>query len=375
MNEIERQKGIVRTSLIGILGNILLVGFKAVVGFIAGSISIIMDALNNLTDALSSLITIVGTKLSSKKANKKHPYGYGRIEYITSTLIAALILFAGGTAIYESVKSIIDHFQNGSMPEFEVYSLVIIAGAILIKILIGLFFRIKAKKYDSDALKASGTDALFDSVLSTSTLVGAIVAKYAGIYIEGYLGIIIGLLIIKSGFEVLKESLSSMIGDRFEKEYIQEIKKEIISIDGVLGAYDLILNSYGYNKAIGSVHIGVDDNLTAKEIQTIEREIATMMYDKYNTIMTIGIYAENTSDEETKRLHQIVVEIIKNYPNVLQMHGFYLDKDKKILNYDLVISFDEKEPNKLIEEIKNKNKEIIKDYQIIINFDQDFSLS
>ena len=162
MNENVREKEIVKTSFIGIIANIFLVGFKAFVGFISGSISIIMDAVNNLTDALSSTVTIIGTKLSNKKPNKKHPYGYGRIEYITSTLIAFLILFAGGMAVFESIKSIIDYFENGTMPEFEIYSIIIIAVAIAFKVGIGLFFRYKAKKTESDALDASGKDALFD---------------------------------------------------------------------------------------------------------------------------------------------------------------------------------------------------------------------
>jgi len=375
MNEKLREKEIIKTSFIGIIGNFFLVGFKAFVGIIAGSVSIIMDAINNFTDALSSIITIIGTKLSGKKPNKKHPYGYGRIEYITSTLIAILILFAGGMAIYESIKSIIDYFQNGTMPQFEIYSIIIIAAAILVKIAIGLFFRYKGKKIDSDALKASGLDALFDSILSTSTLIGMFIAKYANFYIEGYLGIIIGLFILKSGFGVLKESLSSMIGDRFEKEYINEIKDEINSIPGVLGSYDLILNSYGHNKNIGSVHIGVSDKLTAKEIQLIERNISSLMYYKYNTIMTIGIYAENFSDEYTKNIYSSILSIIRNYNNVLQIHGFYIDNETKIINFDLVISFDDNNPHETIEKIKEETKNVINGYEIIINYDQDFSLS
>ena len=370
-----REKEIIKTSFIGIIGNFFLVAFKAFVGIIAGSISIIMDAVNNFTDALSSIITIIGTKLANKKPNKKHPYGYGRIEYITSTLIAMLILFAGAMAIYESIKSIIDYFQNGTMPSFEVYSIIIIAAAILVKVAIGLFFKKKGNKIDSDALKASGMDALFDSILSTSTLIGMFIAKYANFYIEGYLGIIIGLFILKSGFEVLKESLSSMIGDRFDKDYINEIKSVILSIDGVCGCYDLILNSYGHDKNIGSVHIGVNDNLSAKEIQAIERNITTLMYTKYNTIMTVGIYAENFTDEFTKETYSKVLEIIKKYQYVLQTHGFYIDKELKIINFDLVISFDDDNPLETINKIKEEVESLIKDYQIIINYDQDFSLS
>ena len=375
MDEIKREKEIVRTSFVGIIGNIFLVGFKAFIGLISGSVSIIMDALNNLTDALSSIITIIGTKLSNKRPNKKHPYGYGRIEYITSTLIAFLILFAGAMAIYESIKSIIDHFQNGTMPEFETYSIIIIAAAIVVKIGIGLFFRYKAKKTESEALDASGKDALFDSILSTSTLIGMFVAKYAGFYIEGYLGIIIGLFILKSGIGVLKESLSSIIGERFDKEIVNKIKNDINQIEGVLGSYDLILNSYGHNKNIGSVHIGVKDDLSASEIQDIQREIFTLMYTKYNTIMTVGIYAENMSDEYTKAIYEGVLAIIKNYNTVLQIHGFYVDKEKKFINYDLVISFDDKEPLETIKKIKEETEAKNPEHTVIINYDQDFTLS
>ena len=334
-----------------------------------------MDAINNFTDALSSIITIIGTKLSGKKPNKKHPYGYGRIEYLTSTLIAMLILFAGGMAIYESIKSIIDYFQNGTMPSFEIYSIIIIAAAILVKVSIGLYFRHKGNKIDSEALKASGMDALFDSILSTATLVGVILAKFADLYVEGFLGILIGLFILKSGFGVLAESLSSMIGNRFDKEYIIEIKKEINSIEGVKGSYDLILNSYGHNKNIGSVHIGVSDKLSAKEIQKIERDITILMYTKYNTIMTIGIYAENFSDEFSKEYYSKVLDIIKKYDTVLQIHGFYVDKDLMLINYDLVISFDDLNPEETINKIKEETEKIDPIYKIIINYDQDFSLS
>lgn len=375
MNENVREKEIIKTSFVGILGNVLLVTFKAIVGVLAGSIAIIMDALNNLTDALSSLITIVGTKLSQLRPNKKHPYGYGRIEYITSSLIATLILFAGGTAIIESVKSLIDYYKNKTAPTFEVYSLIIIAAAIIVKILIGLLFRSRGKKISSDALTASGTDALFDSILSLSTLVSAIFIKYLGFYVEGYLGIIIGIFILKTGFEVMKESLSDIVGERFDKEYIDSIKKEILSVDGVLGVYDLIINSYGHNKNIASVHIGVDDDLRIRDIQKIERKIGFLMYYKYNTIMTVGVYGERISDKKTKDIYEKVIDIIQNYPTVLQIHGFYLDDELNILNFDLVISFDDEKPLETIDNIKKDVEGLNTGYEVFIQYDQDFSLS
>ncbi len=370
-----REKEIVKTSVLGIIGNVFLVAFKAFVGILAGSIAIILDAVNNFTDALSGIITIAGTKLSGKRPDKKHPYGYGRIEYLTSTLIAVLILFAGGMAVYESIKSIVEHFRDNTMPSFEIYSIVIIAVAIGVKIAIGLFFRRKGKSIDSEALKASGMDALFDSVLSTATLIGAIVAKFANVYVEGYLGIAIGLFILKSGFEVMKESLSSMIGERYEKDYIGALKKEINGIEGVRGCFDLILNNYGHDKNIGSVHIGVSDDLTAKQVQAIERKISTLMYEKYNTIMTVGIYADNQSDDFSREKYEKICEVIKKHPHVLQTHGFYVDEKEGVISFDVVISFDDPDPEKTIREIKEATEAQNEGYRVFIQYDQDFSLS
>ena len=374
-NTDKRESTIIRTSIIGIIGNIFLVGFKAAIGFIAGSISIVVDALNNLTDALSSIITIVGTKISNKKPDKKHPFGHGRVEYITSTLVAFLILFAGGLAIYESIKSIIDYFQNKTLPQFTVWSLVIIGVAILVKVGIGIFYKIQGKKVNSSALKASGSDALWDAALSTGTLIGAIFAYTLGWYVEGYLGILIGLFIIKSGIGILRESFSLIIGERYDKEEINKIRQDICAIDGVQGAYDLIINNYGPNKNIGSVHIGVANNLTAKEVQIIERNITAMMYMKYNTIMTVGIYADFVETEISKSIHKYLLEVNSKYEHILQLHGFFVDEEKKLCNFDLVISFDEQEPEQVVENVKKAMEEKFPEYTFIVTLDNDFSLS
>ncbi len=372
---VNRDKTIIRTSIIGIIGNILLVGFKATVGFIAGSISIVMDAVNNLTDALSSVITIIGTKLSNKRPDKKHPFGHGRVEYITSTLIAALILFAGGLAIYESILSIIDYFKNGTMPDYSVVSLIIIGVAVLIKASIGIFFRIQGKRVDSDALKASGMDALFDAILSTATLIGAIFSYTLGWYVEGYLGILIGLFIIKTGIEVLRESISNIIGERYDAEETKQIMADILSVPGVKGAYDLILNSYGHKRNIGSVHIGVDSNLTAVQVQTIERMINAIMYEKHHTIMTVGIYADNIDTKESKEIRESLTKILQSHQHILQMHGFFVEVEQKLCNFDLVVSFDEKYPEDLVATIRNEIAELYPDFTFIVNLDRDYSLS
>ena len=375
MKKATREQTIVRTSLVGILANIVLVGFKATIGFIAGSISIVMDALNNFTDALSSVITIIGTKLSNKKPDRKHPFGHGRVEYITSTIIAALILFAGGMAIYESILDIIKYFQTKDVPNYNLLSLIIIGVAVLVKIGVGIFFRIQGKKVNSEALKASGLDALWDAILSTATLVGAIFAFTLNWYVEGFLGIVIGLFILKSGIGVLRESISSIIGERYDSEEAKQIIRDIAAIHGVRGVYDLIINSYGHKKSIGSVHIGVDGKLTALEIQTIERQITAVMFQKYSIIMTVGIYAEGIETPESKQIRSFLVNLIKEYPAILQLHGFFVDVNAKFANFDLVISFDDKEPEETIKTIKEKMEKQFPNFQFFVQLDRDFAVS
>ena len=364
-----REKKIIQTSVIGILGNLLLVAGKAIVGFIAGSISIILDAVNNLSDALSSVITIIGTKLSTKKPDKKHPYGHGRIEYLTSLIIAVIILIAGGTAIYESIQSLI----NKTVAVYTDISLIIISVAILVKIALGLYYRRVAKQVNSDALAGSGIDALFDSILSLSTLIGAIIARYTGVAIEGYLGILIGLFIIKSGIDVLKGAISNIIGERASNEVALGIKQTVNSFPEVIGSYDLILNNYGPNRSIGSIHIEVDDKLTAKEIHPLTRKIAQEVFRKYGVILTVGIYASNTSNPEIKEIRKNVHDLVMQYKNMKQVHGFYVDEELKMISFDILIDFDEKHPEELQKELVEKLKKLHPNYNYYVVIDNDFS--
>lgn len=365
----DREKIIVRTSIIGILTNLLLVALKLFVGIIALSVSIIMDAVNNLSDALSSTITIIGTKISQKKPDAKHPYGHGRVEYVTSFIISALILAAGVMAIYESVMTII----NKNEPTFEIWSVILISIAVLVKIGLGIYFRYMGKKVNSQALKGSGIDALFDALLSLGTLVSIIVYLIWGVVIEGYIGIVIGLFMLKSGIDIFRESLSSIIGERIDSEEAEEIKKFVCSFPEVKGAYDLIVNNYGYKRGIGSIHIEVDDNLTAKEIHPLTRRITTEAYQKFGIIMTVGIYSSNTSDEEILKMRNAVQKEVLSYDNIKQIHAFYLDNEKKVISFDVVVDFKEKDSATLINQIKENLGKTYPDYSFIIVEDKDFS--
>ena len=365
----DRSKKIVQTSLVGILANLGLVVIKAIVGLLALSIAIIMDAINNLSDALSSVITIVGTKLAQKKPDEKHPYGHGRVEYLTSLIISVIIIIAGSAAIVESILAIIEN----SLPQFEIWSVILIAIAVLVKIALSFFFRYRGKKLNSDALKGSGIDALFDAFLSLGTLVSIIVALVWKVNIEGYIGVIIGLFMIKSGVDVLRGSLSSIIGERTSKETSEAIKKLVCSNPEVKGAYDLIVNNYGPDRGIGSIHIEVDDNLTAKEIHPLTRRIAVQVYNEFGIIMTIGIYASNSSDKEIIQIRDAIKKEVLSHPTIKQMHGFYVDQEVKTISFDVIVDFKDKDSSKLIKEIHDSLVEQFPDYQFYIVEDKDFT--
>ena len=365
-----REKKIVQTSIIGILGNIVLVTIKAIFGFLANSVSIVLDALNNLSDALSSTITIVGTKLAHKKPDAKHPFGHGRVEYLTSMIIAVIVLVTGVMAIYESIMTFIEPRETN----YTTITLIIVIIGIVVKIGLGLYFRFVGKKVKSQALIGSGIDALFDALLSVGTLIGVITSLIWNVNIEAYLGIVIGLFILKSGFGILKESLSSIIGERISKDTALAIKKMVCSHKEVIGAYDLIVNNYGPERAIGSIHIEVEDSLTAKDIHPLSRKIAEEIYINFGVIMTVGVYASNTSDQEAKEIKKDVHEIVlEKYKDVKQIHGLYFNKDNNTVSFDIVVDFECKNVEKLKEDIYSDLKEKYPLYNFVIVIDNDIS--
>ena len=334
---VQREKAIVKTSVIGIITNVFLAAFKAAVGIIANSIAVTLDAVNNLSDALSSVVTIIGAKLGAKKPNKKHPLGYGRIEYLSSMIVAAIVLYAGITSAVESVKKIIWPEEA----DYSIISLVIISVAIVAKLILGQYVKIQGKKHNSGALVASGSDALFDAILSASVLASAIVYLVWGLSLEAYVGVIISGFIIKAGIEMMIETVNDILGKRTEKEEVDHIKELICAEDGVLGAYDLILFNYGPNKNYGSVHLELPDTMTVDEVDRLTRHVQNKIYLETGVILTgIGVYSFNTSDDETAKIRNTVQEIVMSHDWALQLHGFYADIENKSIRFDVVVSFD-----------------------------------
>ena len=370
-NESEKRgRTIVRTSLIGIFANVLLAGFKAVVGAASGSVAIVMDAVNNLSDAASSIITIVGTKLAGRPADKKHPFGYGRMEYLSAMVISLIVLYAGITSLQESVKKII-HPQT---PEYTAVTLVIVAVAVLVKIVLGRFVKATGKRVNSDSLVNSGQDAIMDSVISASTLAAAAIYLTTNVSLEAWLGAVISAVIIKSGIDMLRETLSEILGEEVSADLARKIKADVCSFPEVRGAYDLVLNNYGPDVYNGSIHVEVCDTLNADEIDNLTRAISAKVYQKEGVLLTaISVYSYNTKDPEVTQMRDKLIRILKENPNVLQVHGFYVEKEKKAMRFDMVVSFNEKDRGKLYQDMLRKAREAFPDYHVTAAMDTDFS--
>ncbi len=366
----DRSRVIVRTSIIGILANVFLAAFKAAVGLTSNSIAIVMDAVNNLSDAASSVITIVGTKLAGKQPDRKHPFGYGRIEYLSAMLISILVLYAGITAFVESVKKII----HPDTPDYSTAALVIVAVAVVVKIVLGRYVKHVGEKVNSDSLVNSGEDATLDSVISASTLAAAAVYLLFHISLEAWLGAVIALIIVKSGIGMLKDTLSKILGERADAQLARDIKETINSYPQISGAYDLVMHNYGPDSYNGSVHIEVPDTLSADDLDKLIRKIAVDVYHKHNVILTaIGVYSVNTKDPEAAAARENVSRIVMSVPHVLQMHGFYLDKEEKTLRFDIIVSFDAANRDSVFNEVCEKVQKEYPDYTLQVVMDTDFS--
>ncbi|MBO4555131.1 MAG: cation transporter [Elusimicrobiales bacterium] len=364
-----REKTIIKTSAIGIAANIMFAAFKAAVGFLSNSIAIILDALNNLSDALSSVITIIGAKLAGKLPDKEHPLGHGRIEYLSAMLVSAIVIYAGIAAITESFKKII----NPEVPEYSAITLAVLVVAIIAKLMLGRYVKAKGEQVNSGALIASGSDASFDAILSASVLASAIIFLIFKVSLEPYVGVAISVVIIKAGLGMLKETIDDILGHRADPELVSKVKQIIQSEPLVHGVYDIFITNYGPNKNYASLHLELDDTLTVEQVDRLTRKIETDVFHKTGIILTgVGVYAYNTGNKETAVIRNNVQNMVLSHDWALQMHGFYLDVEKKQLRFDVVLSFDV-DHGQAIEGLMKEMQSAYPDYSIHITPDVDIS--
>ncbi|MBF0999533.1 MAG: cation transporter, partial [Lachnospiraceae bacterium] len=337
--------------------------------FFSNSISVMLDGVNNLSDAFSSVITIVGTKLSEKPADRDHPMGHGRTEYLTASVISLIVLYAGVTSLVESVKKIF----HPETPEYNITAIVILLLAVIVKISLGLYVRKTGISVHSDSLKAQGQDALQDAVISASTILAALIFIFFHISLEAYLGAVISIFIVKAGYEILCETISRILGERIDSDFSRDIRHAIQKLPGVYGVYDLVLHNYGPDKYLASVHIEVRDDMNAKEIDALTRIIDTLTYEQFGIVMTgVGIYARNT-DPKTAELRDEISSYLMTRRNIRQVHGFFLREENKSIALDVVLDFCVTDRNKEVIDIQKDLEKEFQPYHFHVTGDYDIS--
>ncbi len=368
-DEQNRDSTIIKTSIIGIVTNILLAAFKAVIGILSNSIAITLDAVNNLSDALSSIVTIIGTKLAGRLPDKKHPFGYGRLEYLSAMIVSGIILYAGITSAVESVKKIV-YPEN---PDYDLISLIIIAVAVAVKVVLGRYVKNQGEKVHSGSLIASGQDAMFDAVLSFSVLVCAVLFIFTDISLEAYVGAVISLFIIKAGIEIMRDTINEILGLRADKALTDRIKSLIKEEKEVQGAYDLVMYNYGPDKNYASVHVQLPDVMTVKDVDRLTRKLETRIYRETGVILAgVGVYSFNTQNDEAAKIFNRVQQKVVSHSWAVQIHGFYIDTELKEMRFDVVLSFDIK-PDEGLEILYREIREEFPGYNIRISPDVDIS--
>lgn len=326
------------SSLVGVAINILLFIFKLVVGLISGSIAIIADAINNLSDAASSIITFVSFKMSCKPADKEHPYGHARIEYAGSLFICMFIFMVG----FQLIMSSIDKIMNPQKLELSIYVIIVLLGSILTKYYMYLYNGKYARIYNSSTMRATAQDSLNDIIATSALLISLGVSSIINFNLDGYIGLVVSLFIIKGGYDIVKDTLDELIGLAPSNDFIYKIKAKILSYEGILGIHDLMVHSYGANKYFASVHAEVsskDDIMNTHELlDMIERDIL----EEFNVNLVIHMDPINTDDPLTNELRIKVSTLVRSYNNEFTTHDFRMVKGEYNSNliFDIVIPFD-----------------------------------
>lgn len=361
---------IVKASLVGLIINFLLTLLKFVAGYVSGSIVIINDAIGSLNDFIAGIITILGIKFASMLPDKEHPYGYGQVEFISTTTLAAIEVIAGTTGAIESVKEIVEPTPS----EYPNLLLIILSVCILARIWLGRYLEKKGESYNSEALKSTGEGTYVNSVTSVATIIAAFAHLHYNVKLEGWFGLFIALFIIKSSLVSLFNCLGDIIGRRIDDELAIPVKEAIAAYPEVLGVYDLMLHRYGIEKIIGSVHVELVDFMTANRVHELTREITIAVYERFGILLTIGIYASNTDSEENIAIKQRLKELCAEFPEILELHGFYVNEEKNSIYFDLVIDFSKPNTKDIEEYIVGKLKQEYPKYDYTIIVDRDYSV-
>lgn len=363
-----REARILRTSYIGIAANVLLVAVKAGVGLAAGSLALVTDAVNNLSDVISSVITIAGTKLAGKMPDAEHPFGHGRIEYITALIIGAIVLAAGLGAAAKSVNGIL----NPAPVAYSAGFIGIVVITIIAKVALADYTIKVGQSVHSGALKAAGIDAKSDAVISAVTLLSVAAYFLWGFNIDAYAGGLISLAVIKAGLDILKETGSTLLGERVDSDLTKAIYRRVRSYPDVLVAHDLRLNNYGPDYYLGSIHVELDGSRSLSDTYPVLFQIEREILKEFNCIVTVGFYAVDFASPNTKKVRGILARYAAAEESIAGFHGICLYDGRKELFFDVTFHFGY-DYRPLLKAIREEISALFPDYTVIARPDINYS--
>lgn len=364
-----REELIKITGIIGILVNFIFAITKFIVGTASNSVAIISDAVNNLTDGISSVITLIGLKLAEKKPDKKHPFGYGRMEYLSGMIVSIILAITGIEFIVTSISRI----RNPELTNFTIIQIVLLVVFLFGKLFISKLNTSVGKKTDSASLEASGADAMADVMISALTIVSAGISYFTKISIDGYIGFILAIYIIYEGVKLIRQTTSRILGERASKKLVNTIRNELKEYEQILGSYDFVIHSYGPIVKVATANLEFKDTMKVEEAFEVMDSAQQKILKNQNIYFTFGLYSVNTYNNEVKKIEKTIEKIVLDMPNVISYHGFYVNTKSKRIRFDVVVDYSLNNFNILREEMTEKILKIYPEYSIelFINLDYD----
>ncbi len=330
-----REGVITVTSALGLIVNVVISVIKILIGVAVSSIAIISEGIHSGADAATSILAIVGVKLSNKRPTEKHPFGYGRIEYLTSLVISLLILYTGLEILMTSVDLI---FHPAEL-SIDYLTLAIIVASAVVKFVLGVYTMKKGQSVNSDSLTGLGAECRNDSFASIITFASALAFLLWDLSIDAYAGLLTALLICKTGFEILKSTLADLLGKSGNKELADQLYREIRSTEGIAGAADMMLHNYGPDSYAASVNIEIDHNKTVGEVYQYVHELQLRIMHQYHVTMVFGIYAVDEQNEDSRKLRREVASFVRSHDHVKSYHALYHDQKQKRIYCDFIVDY------------------------------------
>lgn len=364
----EREGVITAVSALGIAVNLLIAAAKVVLGLFASSIAIVSEGVNNASDAMTSVLTLVGSRLAGKHPDAKHPFGYGRVEYLTSLVIAGLILFTGIEMLISSVRLIFEPSElNVSVP-----ALAVVAVSAVIKFLLGVFTVSAGKRSGSGALVGVGLDCRNDSFISVVTILSAVIFIVSGVSVDAYVGALMSLLVVKAGFDVLRDTVSELLGRPGDAELAAKLYREIRSTPGILGAVDMMLHNYGPDAYSGSVNVEIDHEKTVGEVYDFLHALQLRIMREYNVTLVFGVYAVDGDHEEVRVIRQRIAEFVRAHEHVKSFHAVYLDPASPRLYCDLIVDYELHDWELLRRDFTGFMHESFPEHELVLTIETEF---